>query len=83
MGASKYRWFHEYGCCQCIGSTCLDYGLNEPNCLRCPSKKEEEDKEKWLPEFNDFVGGSEESSVKNLDGEEAVKLLPDIVPDTL
>ncbi|PVD20890.1 hypothetical protein C0Q70_19053 [Pomacea canaliculata] len=36
MGAAKYRWFHEAGCCQCIGSTCIDFGLNEPRCLNCP-----------------------------------------------
>ncbi|XP_059138517.1 twisted gastrulation protein homolog 1-B-like isoform X2 [Physella acuta] len=30
MGASKYRWFHSHGCCECIGSTCFDYGLSEP-----------------------------------------------------
>ena len=26
IGASGYRWFHEYGCCECIGHTCLNYG---------------------------------------------------------
>ncbi|CAG5130822.1 unnamed protein product [Candidula unifasciata] len=36
MGAAKYRWFHEHGCCQCVGSSCYDYGLSEPKCLRCP-----------------------------------------------
>ena len=29
MGASSYRWFHEYGCCECIGHTCLNYGNGE------------------------------------------------------
>lgn len=28
MGAARYRWFHEQGCCQCIGDTCISYGLN-------------------------------------------------------
>lgn len=28
MGAARYRWFHEQGCCQCIGDTCVSYGLN-------------------------------------------------------
>ncbi|XP_005090548.1 twisted gastrulation protein homolog 1-A [Aplysia californica] len=36
MGAAKYRWFHEHGCCQCVGSSCFDYGLSNPQCLRCP-----------------------------------------------
>jgi hypothetical protein len=36
MGASKMRWFNNDGCCQCIGNTCLDYGMNESKCQRCP-----------------------------------------------
>ncbi|KAF4519133.1 hypothetical protein B566_EDAN007406 [Ephemera danica] len=28
MGASSYRWFHD-GCCECIGNTCINYGINE------------------------------------------------------
>ncbi|XP_055343077.1 twisted gastrulation protein homolog 1-A-like [Paramacrobiotus metropolitanus] len=35
MGASSYRWFHD-GCCQCVGSNCLNYGMNETRCLNCP-----------------------------------------------
>ncbi|KAL3860143.1 hypothetical protein ACJMK2_010308 [Sinanodonta woodiana] len=37
MGAAKYRWFHEEGCCQCIGDACIDYGLNEAKCIKCPN----------------------------------------------
>ncbi|XP_035225566.1 protein twisted gastrulation-like [Stegodyphus dumicola] len=40
MGASNYRWFHD-GCCECVGSTCLNYGINESRCLDCPPDKEE------------------------------------------
>ncbi len=29
MGSARFRWFHEYGCCECIGSTCLDFGKGE------------------------------------------------------
>ncbi|ESO98443.1 hypothetical protein LOTGIDRAFT_231460 [Lottia gigantea] len=36
MGAAKYRWFHDNACCECISSTCYDYGLNQPQCLKCP-----------------------------------------------
>ncbi|XP_064598850.1 twisted gastrulation protein homolog 1-like [Liolophura sinensis] len=46
MGAARYRWFHEHGCCQCIGNSCLDYGIGEEKCLRCPlpdGEQEEED----------------------------------------
>lgn len=32
MGALHFRWFHE-GCCECIGSHCLRYGIDEPRCL--------------------------------------------------
>ena len=37
MGASSYRWFHD-GCCECIGNTCINYGINESRCLNCPLK---------------------------------------------
>ncbi|KAL3207008.1 hypothetical protein MRX96_010338 [Rhipicephalus microplus] len=39
MGASSYRWFHD-GCCQCVGSMCINYGINESRCLQCPYSKE-------------------------------------------
>ncbi|KAH3692547.1 hypothetical protein DPMN_193096 [Dreissena polymorpha] len=42
MGASRYRWTHHEGCCQCIGHTCIDYGYNKPLCLQC--KGDEKDK---------------------------------------
>ena len=45
MGSAKYRWFHDQGCCQCIGDTCIDYGLNEPQCLACKVEDEEEESE--------------------------------------
>nr|CAB3267390.1 twisted gastrulation protein homolog 1-like [Phallusia mammillata] len=34
MGASSYRWFHN-GCCECAGSSCLNYGNMYPNCTEC------------------------------------------------
>lgn len=40
MGASSYRWFHD-GCCECVGSTCLNYGINESRCLDCPPDKDQ------------------------------------------
>lgn len=52
MGASSYRWFHD-GCCQCVGSMCLNYGINESRCLQCPYSKElselDEDHDEELP----------------------------------
>ena len=38
MGAASYRWFHD-GCCQCVGNTCLNYGLKQSKCSKCPKKK--------------------------------------------
>lgn len=43
MGAAKYRWFQNEGCCQCIGDTCIDYGLNEPLCLLCRDDLDDEE----------------------------------------
>ena len=45
MGSAKYRWFHDQGCCQCIGDTCIDYGLNDPQCLACKAEEEEDSEE--------------------------------------
>ena len=28
MGATSYRWFHD-GCCECVGSQCINYGINQ------------------------------------------------------
>ena len=33
MGASYFRWFHESGCCECVGKYCLNYGVDEPRCI--------------------------------------------------
>uniref|UniRef100_U5EWH2 Putative crossveinless n=1 Tax=Corethrella appendiculata TaxID=1370023 RepID=U5EWH2_9DIPT len=38
MGATSYRWFHD-GCCQCVGQTCINYGINESRCYACPENK--------------------------------------------
>ncbi|XP_017112941.1 protein twisted gastrulation [Drosophila gunungcola] len=39
-GASSTRWFHD-GCCECVGSTCINYGVNESRCRKCPESKGE------------------------------------------
>ncbi|XP_076059894.1 protein twisted gastrulation-like [Oratosquilla oratoria] len=41
MGAQSYRWFYD-GCCECVGSTCINYGLNESRCIQCPEEIDEE-----------------------------------------
>ncbi|XP_074645550.1 twisted gastrulation protein homolog 1-A-like [Tubulanus polymorphus] len=62
MGATKMRWFHQYGCCQCIGSTCFDYGLDEARCANCPAKEDRLDAQihggpdvKYMAEMNKEV----------------------------
>ncbi|XP_078043721.1 twisted gastrulation protein homolog 1-A isoform X2 [Augochlora pura] len=42
MGATSYRWFHD-GCCECIGDTCINYGINESRCIHCPLDKEDDE----------------------------------------
>ncbi|XP_063590748.1 twisted gastrulation protein homolog 1-A-like isoform X1 [Penaeus indicus] len=34
-GASAYRWFFD-GCCECVGSRCINYGVDESRCIDCP-----------------------------------------------
>lgn len=36
-----FRWFFD-GCCECVGSTCINYGINESRCTLCPEAKEED-----------------------------------------
>ncbi|XP_071515434.1 twisted gastrulation protein homolog 1-A-like [Panulirus ornatus] len=40
-GAAAYRWFFD-GCCECVGSYCINYGVNESRCIQCPMVEEEE-----------------------------------------
>lgn len=42
MGSTSYRWFHD-GCCQCVGHTCINYGINESRCKQCPESEEGEE----------------------------------------
>merc|ERR1712029_262506 len=44
MGASSYRWFHD-GCCECVGSQCINYGINQSRCSDCPLLDEEDEEE--------------------------------------
>lgn len=34
-----YRWFFD-GCCECVGSTCINYGIKESRCAQCPDTKD-------------------------------------------
>merc|ERR1711994_263699 len=42
MGATSYRWFHD-GCCECVGSQCIHYGINQSRCEDCPLLDDIED----------------------------------------
>ncbi|KAK0181140.1 hypothetical protein PV327_003447 [Microctonus hyperodae] len=63
MGATSYRWFHD-GCCECIGDTCINYGINESRCIKCPSDKGSEDE---LKDQYDDYGQEEDLIDDNLD----------------
>lgn len=40
LGASGYRWFH-VGCCECVGKYCLNFGVNEIRCRKCPVESDQ------------------------------------------
>uniref|UniRef100_A0A2P2I4N9 Protein twisted gastrulation-like n=2 Tax=Hirondellea gigas TaxID=1518452 RepID=A0A2P2I4N9_9CRUS len=40
-GAASYRYFFD-GCCECVGHTCLNYGINESRCSVC-SRPDDDD----------------------------------------
>ncbi|KAF7988423.1 hypothetical protein HCN44_000996 [Aphidius gifuensis] len=61
MGASSYRWFHD-GCCECVGQTCLNYGINESRCLKCPIHKEEDEQ---IESYDDYGQDDEEPREDN------------------
>lgn len=39
--STLFRWFHD-GCCECVGSTCINYGINDSRCTFCPEPDESE-----------------------------------------
>ncbi|XP_045130193.1 twisted gastrulation protein homolog 1-B-like isoform X2 [Portunus trituberculatus] len=41
-GATAYRWFFD-GCCECVGSSCVNYGINESRCIQCSTIIEDVD----------------------------------------
>uniref|UniRef100_A0A336K423 CSON000479 protein n=1 Tax=Culicoides sonorensis TaxID=179676 RepID=A0A336K423_CULSO len=50
MGASSYRWFLD-GCCECVGSTCINFGINESRCSFCPETKDSFNTADWDDEI--------------------------------
>lgn len=74
MGASSYRWFHD-GCCECVGDTCLNYGMNTSKCLKCPDDADDEGDESddvTAVESNETRDTDEDSS-SNADANDAKK----------
>ncbi|XP_059472592.1 protein twisted gastrulation-like [Neocloeon triangulifer] len=70
MGASSVRWFHD-GCCECVGESCINYGINESRCTDCPMKRGDDE---FDVDKNDLVYDSEvvpDEEEKPLDYEEA------------
>lgn len=61
MGATSYRWFHD-GCCECVGTYCINYGLNESKCYQCPLTSEQEfiDTNHMPVDEHDSNGGSDD-----------------------
>ncbi|XP_046733946.1 twisted gastrulation protein homolog 1-A-like [Diprion similis] len=57
MGATSYRWFHD-GCCECVGDTCINYGINESRCEGCSQNTELRDDLK--NQYDDYGQDDEE-----------------------
>lgn len=56
----QFRWFHD-GCCECVGSTCINYGVNESRCRHCPESKDSDDDfddnvDEEMQDFGDSMG---------------------------
>lgn len=52
------RWFHD-GCCECVGHTCINYGINESRCLECPGEDEDNPTESETFGGEDYENGEE------------------------
>ncbi|XP_046749126.1 twisted gastrulation protein homolog 1-A-like [Diprion similis] len=61
MGAASYRWFHD-GCCECVGDTCINYGINESRCRLCPTVNRVAD-----DEYDDYGQGDDDDDQDNLE----------------
>lgn len=55
-----FRWFHD-SCCECVGATCINYGVNESRCRQCPETKElgddfDDEIDEEMQDFGDSMG---------------------------
>lgn len=85
MGAARYRWFHDFGCCQCVGDTCPGYGLSEPHCLNCPrldkaedEKDEESEGEEFVDDVYEYMENVAADDMNSKRTEEGDNLLPEM-----
>lgn len=53
MGATSYRWFHD-GCCECVGSTCINYGINESQCVECSNYSPDAEDDGYFENSEEF-----------------------------
>jgi len=64
MGSSYFRWFHD-GCCECIGKSCTNYGIDESRCANCAHDEMDTDVETIVE--NEAVKESSEKTNKKVD----------------
>ena len=61
-------WFD--GCCECVGSTCINFGINESKCFNCPETNDDPDMEELFDEdwrdYGEGVGPLDDVSNSNL-----------------
>lgn len=61
---SIFSWFHD-SCCECVGSTCINYGINESRCTQCPESKDEDLDE--LPHEDQLEFGESHGAMAEID----------------
>lgn len=68
------RWFHD-GCCECVGHTCINYGINESRCLECPGEDDDNPIETEVFAGEDYENGeaSEKDGKKGKTEEKVVE----------
>lgn len=70
MGCCCFRWFHD-GCCECVGHTCINYGINESRCLECPGEDEDNPVDS---ESSSFGGAEDDEEDKEAKAKAASKM---------
>lgn len=55
-----FRWFHD-GCCECVGATCINYGINDSRCLDCPLGGDMDDEDLDDLDYGDAFGDMDDN----------------------